>query len=460
MTGHSVLRPRVRPFIRRTAIGFCLLLLPLLAHGLWDHIELRRLIGEIERIRQRSEPVTVLESELPRAALSEASRRAGLYFAAAGTLATAWRQPPAAIELREWLAGGRAVREPRALGDALRGQLDDSREALDLADKARALGFAGFEAGTDYSYRAAGLIALGQLTAARTLRLALDDQGDAAVDSAMTALEVRRALGDRPLLPAGAHETAAILSLSRPSEAALVRLQTALAAGDAAAAPAAQLIAERARHIEQMWRGYYGPSPATPWRYTLPMRSVGESLLRPWLTHHLANSLRAWADLIAAAEPPAPQRFDAVTAIVAKYGIDQPTGPPTPPSALFFRRVVFLGPTPAYVRDVLRADRQIVDRCSRVALAIERYRRVHGGATPATLGELAPAFLDRLPVDPLSGKVLLYRSAPDAYIVYSVGADGVDNGGDLTSELQRVIERGWGRRAIRGRDIGVRVLTH
>lgn len=46
-----------------------------------------------------------------------------------------------------------------------------------------------------------------------------------------------------------------------------------------------------------------------------------------------------------------------------------------------------------------------------------------------------------------------------AYIVYSVGSDGKDDNGDLSSELMEAIKRGGGRRNLRGKDVGVRVLV-
>jgi hypothetical protein len=56
-------------------------------------------------------------------------------------------------------------------------------------------------------------------------------------------------------------------------------------------------------------------------------------------------------------------------------------------------------------------------------------------------------------------RTLLFRSGPDAYTIYSVGQDQQDDGGDLTSELQRANQRGWGRRIIGGADVGVRILV-
>lgn len=66
-----------------------------------------------------------------------------------------------------------------------------------------------------------------------------------------------------------------------------------------------------------------------------------------------------------------------------------------------------------------------------VVLALEVARR-RTGAYPATLAELTPAFLPRVPLDPFDGKPLRYlapKSAADRPVLYSVGVDGVDDGG-------------------------------
>ena len=57
-------------------------------------------------------------------------------------------------------------------------------------------------------------------------------------------------------------------------------------------------------------------------------------------------------------------------------------------------------------------------------------------AKPKQLSELVPVFLPSVPIDPFSGLPLIYRQTADGRVVYSVGVDGVDNGGtfgDLTT---------------------------
>ena len=61
-------------------------------------------------------------------------------------------------------------------------------------------------------------------------------------------------------------------------------------------------------------------------------------------------------------------------------------------------------------------------------IAIERYRLKHG-RLPAKLEDVAPDSLPVVPADPFTGGPLLLVVDDEDYTVYSVGADGIDNGG-------------------------------
>ncbi|MDB6056865.1 MAG: hypothetical protein JWO95_709 [Verrucomicrobiales bacterium] len=66
------------------------------------------------------------------------------------------------------------------------------------------------------------------------------------------------------------------------------------------------------------------------------------------------------------------------------------------------------------------------------AIALERYRLQHLNY-PATLDELVPSLLKRVPVDYIDGKPVRYRSLSNgSFLLYSVGVNGVDDGGDAT----------------------------
>lgn len=65
----------------------------------------------------------------------------------------------------------------------------------------------------------------------------------------------------------------------------------------------------------------------------------------------------------------------------------------------------------------------------RTALAVERFRLAHAGKVPAGLLELVPDFLPAVPCDLFDGQPLRFKSLPRGYVIYSIGADGADDGG-------------------------------
>lgn len=69
-------------------------------------------------------------------------------------------------------------------------------------------------------------------------------------------------------------------------------------------------------------------------------------------------------------------------------------------------------------------------RATAVAMHVEAYRMEHG-RWPAALSDLG---ID-IPDDPFTGKPLLYRQSPDGVVVYSVGDDLSDDGGNVEERL-------------------------
>lgn len=71
-------------------------------------------------------------------------------------------------------------------------------------------------------------------------------------------------------------------------------------------------------------------------------------------------------------------------------------------------------------------------RCAIAAVAAERYR-LKEGKWPATMADLSPGYLKDTPVDPFTNRAMIMKSLPDGLVIYSVGRDGVDDGGDVIS---------------------------
>ena len=77
-------------------------------------------------------------------------------------------------------------------------------------------------------------------------------------------------------------------------------------------------------------------------------------------------------------------------------------------------------------------------RAGLVTLAAVELYRVRNGRLPESLAELVPGVIAELPIDPYTGEPLVYRlaeagdpSAPRGFILYSVGPDLTDDGGDF-----------------------------
>jgi hypothetical protein len=68
-------------------------------------------------------------------------------------------------------------------------------------------------------------------------------------------------------------------------------------------------------------------------------------------------------------------------------------------------------------------------RAALTAVAVERFRLAHNGQLPAQLDELKPQFLTGIAKDPFDGQPLRFKPLSPGYIVYSIGANRVDDGG-------------------------------
>ncbi len=75
---------------------------------------------------------------------------------------------------------------------------------------------------------------------------------------------------------------------------------------------------------------------------------------------------------------------------------------------------------------------QAFDRLLLTSMALRAYELDHAGKYPDSLGELVPNYLNAVPLDPFAngiGVPLVYRQKGSGYLLYSVGPDGVDDGG-------------------------------
>jgi hypothetical protein len=82
------------------------------------------------------------------------------------------------------------------------------------------------------------------------------------------------------------------------------------------------------------------------------------------------------------------------------------------------------------------ADAEAARRLLVTAIALRRYQ-LQKSAYPGELKDLVPNYLAAFPIDPMDGQPLRYRPNPDGtFLLYSVGEDGEDNGGDRSEKAR------------------------
>ena len=81
--------------------------------------------------------------------------------------------------------------------------------------------------------------------------------------------------------------------------------------------------------------------------------------------------------------------------------------------------------------EYLLADEEMIKAklfAAEAGVAALRYYNANG-RLPVSLDALLPDYLDMVPTDPFTGKPLLYRQTDDGVMIYSVGGNGIDDGG-------------------------------
>lgn len=284
------------------------------------------------------------------------------------------------------------------------------------------------------------------------LLLAHDGQGDESLDSCHAILAVARGLGDDPVMigqlirikGAAAAVNAAERTLAwcdTFDDAKLAELGKAFEAEATATRLPHALRGERAsvyQTLESVGSGTIGRHHLVPFDLMQPDDPVTAQVIRARVPDEQAVGLRVFTALIAAAEqPPGPYRTRAIDAIQndCLRLIRQGSGYP-------LLRLLFFSFDKAVESDTRTVA---LLRTAVVALACERHR-LKTGSFPAALADLPKELLAEVPSDPYTGKPILFKPTADGLVVYCTGADGSDDGGNLSSESKP------------GFDLGVRLF--
>ena len=149
---------------------------------------------------------------------------------------------------------------------------------------------------------------------------------------------------------------------------------------------------------------------------------LNERALRFWLQNHLP-----FVDKEPWERPPMDSHelfFDASSALTVNGAVI-----PVEEAAKAVQPSMISSLIPYFVKVMKAHDRQLARyRVCVCVLAAQEYRRDHGNF-PATLTDLVPKYLDKIPSDPYDDSPLKYRAEPAPPAVYSVYEDAIDNGG-------------------------------
>jgi hypothetical protein len=297
-----------------------------------------------------------------------------------------------------------------------------------LIEQAASLTFTAFAPGTAFDYRASGLINASRLAEAGTLTALGQRDGESAFRSIRGRIQFLRAFDDDGFLQDQrarlGQDIAADLSLAL-SGGQLSRAQ--LGALDEALAPL-HSDDDLPRALNALAHRQFGFVTAAT---RAGQYSVIGRVFTPWLRRSAVHQLEPVAEALRVSKQGWPDLLRGLAQIEDS-------------SAAFSVRVI------AHRIGVGVASFGATIRTTRAALAVERYRGEHR-RLPGSLNELA------LPVDdiedPFSGEPIKYVVAADGFAVYSVGADGRDDGGHFESERAKGRAPGVGPLF----DIGVRI---
>lgn len=207
-----------------------------------------------------------------------------------------------------------------------------------------------------------------------------------------------------------------VLSLCQPSEAALTRLQRALEAAEANDALLDVLRGERA-FGDLSIRAGADPSFGFVMTGNPKADRVLGSVLGGSARANHAAYLRFMNQIVESAKRPPDEQIPAIIAVT------------NDPNLVKRLAVKQLAPAVLKVIEAHRRGRAQL-RVMILLIAVERYRLQHG-RWPASLTEITPALIAKVPLDPFDGQPLRYRRLADGIVIYSVGRDGEDNGGKL-----------------------------
>ena len=425
---------------RRFAIVLCVVLLPISAFAVWDYVAARQLSSAIEQIRTSGDPLLAdVSGNRPD---SEPQKEASRLYTAAGILVHGeWLKRSKRIDavIREIASQdpADAARDPRL--SELKLLEDQYRPFFELLDRAATMDARGLSYGDEPNHSLIDRSYV-DMSAVRVVRLAV--QGRSA--DAARAIEATLAVGrvSAHFLKMGMstnRELELLLTFAPPGSADLERLQKAYADFRINDDVPRAVKAERARFIAMAW-----PTAASTPVFVPRVRAAGPGqshffalLQQPFNSVRVRQALATFELADGPARQPWPMKLDAVSAFVEKH-------PPTRVrrtlegglKRYFSDLVPSMWPVDGFATETLGSATRTAARditwkgLGMTALAIERFRRDHNSTLPSSLSDLVPRYLTANIIDPFSGQPFHYVKKTNSYVVYSIGTNRIDDGGD------------------------------
>ncbi|MDA1273751.1 MAG: ABC transporter permease subunit [Verrucomicrobia bacterium] len=444
-------RPKTTRWSRRrkAAIAAGLLLIVCFSgFAVRRHLYERKLEIRIQELRRAGFPTTRGELERLRPRVADAENTALLLERAFPAFV-----PPQRLSqtVQRNLPGhmaefpNRSTQIPREMREAIASILSSNRIALNILGDAPTLERARYSTDWNTGYGSYGVQFQSVWIAANLLLWQIYLQGDSGdVEEALSAIqrlfELGRSFEDEPVWMFQARRADCL-------ERMFVGLEWLLNGRTLTDADLRRLQAE-VLHVEQADRlpgilkciryfviEYHGVYPAFAAQFPGGSRQFFEQLRYQLLFQIVERTGTRARDLIAGLDQleafdqvvraPYPQRFEVAKRMDAEVSVKSGFG----------SRGGILTPQFLY-QTLILPDASLTARCRAAitVLAIERYRLRGGGSLPLRLEELVPEFLETIPIDPFDGSPIRFKRIEHGYCVYSVGSDGVDNGGAEVKE--------------------------
>jgi hypothetical protein len=427
------------PLWRRILLGLVVTAMALLAVLiLISYVEERRFGAEIVKVRQAGEPVTFLDLRADFNQGGTDEDASDYYADALGGMRPEDVEDLKRVNIfyRKNISSLPASQFPSEVRDKITKNLAKVQPMLERFDKGAGLPLSGFDMGIEQGMqvcrsRLDRVESAFFLLSLRTLDLLLNGEDDAAVSSSISMLRMLRIFDFYPVMilhraklllaRLACEDITLLLAHGRPSEKSLAKLQQVMLEIIPSDALEKTFFAERVYQIE-IARNLVPENIASQFLDdNIP--NLPERLSQPvsrWtrLRLHRASVryLRDMARLITASRLPWPEPIDALVGDASR--------PDEKASKLITNGTAlarFTGQMLAFVR------------CSILAVAVERYRLSHG-ELPGSLNEIAPAYIDAIPLDPFMGQKLLYSPEVESYVIYSVGINRQDDGGSIITK--------------------------